>query len=105
MPMRPEDLSKLTDELVAEMGPAGFMLLATQVYLRANAPEVCDSESCERLVGARAGELAMTAVMDEGQPNPLGRAITALSEYTLAVCRHPEVELVVPEEELVGATV
>lgn len=65
MAMRPEDLGKLTDELIAEMGPAGFLLCAPQVYLRANAPEVC-GDDYERLVDARAGELAKRAVMEKG---------------------------------------
>lgn len=100
MAMRPEDIGKLTDELVSEMGPAGFLLRATHVYLRANVPEICDRDECERLVDARAGELAMRALMDEGQPNILGRAIGALTEYTQAVCSHPAEELISQDEEL-----
>lgn len=105
MAMRPEDLVKLTEELVDEMGPAGFLLRATETYLIANAPDFCDREECTTRIQARAGELAMRAVMDEGQPNVLGRAITSLTEYTQAVCSHPEEELLMMGRELAVATV
>lgn len=103
MAMRPEDLAKLTGELVDEMGPAGFLLRAAEVYLLANTPDFCDREECTTRINARAGELAMHALMDEGQPNPLGRAITSLTEYAVAVCSHPEAELLVMEGELAVA--
>src|ERR1700744_4436745 len=92
MAMRPEDKEKLTAELIDELGPAGFLLRATEVYIRANAPDICDRERCAQLVGARASELAMRACMDNGQPNVLGRSIASLTEYTQAVCSHPEDE-------------
>jgi hypothetical protein len=105
MAMRPEDLTKLTGELVDEMGPAGFLLRATEVYLLANVPDICDRDDCTTRVHARAGELAMRAVMDEGQPNVLGRAITSLTEYAQAVCGHLDEEFLVLEGELATATV
>ena len=104
MAMRPEDVAKLTGELIDEMGPAGFLLRATEVYLLANIPDICDRDDCATRVNARAGELAMRALMDEGQPNVLGRAITSLTEYATAVCSHTVDELLMIEGGLAGVT-
>jgi hypothetical protein len=87
------------------MGPAGFLLRATEVYLVANTPEFCDREECATRINARAGELAMFTVMNEGQANPLGRAITSLTEYTQAVCGHLGDEFAMFDGELAAAPV
>lgn len=85
--MRQEDCEKLTNELIEEIGPAGFLLKATEVFIQANASPTCGREECKSLVSTKAGELAMWVCMDRGQHH-LDYAIDVLSQYCEAVCSH-----------------